>query len=64
MAFAIAAASACSRKDSPVEHMAMGEFVEGQDSFPRIRYFDTGRVSLNDRCAVRKVDDRGECGNV
>lgn len=47
--------AACSKKDRPVEHMALGEFVEAQDSFPRVRYFDTNLVSINDRCAVRMV---------
>jgi len=55
LAIGIAVAAACSKKDKPVEHMTMGEFVEAQDSFPHIRYFDTDKVSINDRCAVRKV---------
>ena len=51
----IALLAACSKKDKPAEYMALGEFVEAQDSFPRVRYFDTDLVSINDRCAVRKV---------
>lgn len=47
--------AACSKKDKAAEYMALGEFVEAQDSFPRVRYFDTDLVSINDRCAVRKV---------
>jgi hypothetical protein len=55
LVIAAALLAACSGKDKPVEHMAMGEFVEPQDSFPHIRYFDTQLVSINDRCAVRKT---------
>jgi hypothetical protein len=51
----VAVFAACSKKDKPVEYEALGEFVEAQDSFPRVRYFDTNLVSINDRCAVRKV---------
>lgn len=51
----IAMLAACSGKDKPAEYMALGEFVEAQDSFPRVRYFDTDLVSINDRCAVRMV---------
>lgn len=32
----------------------LGEYVSA-DSLPHIRYFEDGRVSLNDRCPVRKV---------
>ena len=38
-----------------VEHVAFGEYVNPLDSLPRVRYFETGLVTLNDRCAVRKV---------
>jgi hypothetical protein len=37
------------------EYMVMGEYVNAQDSLPRLRYFDGEQVSVNDRCAVRKV---------
>ncbi len=48
--------AACSKKDKTPQPGAVGEFVAGEeDSFPRIRYFDTGLVSLNDRCPVRKT---------
>jgi hypothetical protein len=51
------ALAACSRdKSAPVKHSAQGEFVgAAEDSFPRVRYFETNLVSINDRCAVRKV---------
>jgi hypothetical protein len=39
----------------PREYMALGEYVNPEDSLPRVRYFDGDQVSLNDRCAVRKV---------
>jgi hypothetical protein len=55
LAVGIALAAACSKKDKPAGQATMGEFVESQDSFPRIRYFDTDKVSINDRCAVRKT---------
>jgi hypothetical protein len=48
--------AACSKdKKEKMDHVVQGEFVEPQDSLPLIRYFDTGLVSLNDRCAVRKT---------
>jgi hypothetical protein len=37
------------------DYVVFGEFINPEDSLPRIRYFDGGLVSLNDRCAVRKV---------
>jgi len=37
------------------QYVVMGEYVAAQDSLPRLRYFDGEQVSLNDRCAVRKV---------
>jgi len=42
-------------KDAKVEYVAVGEYINPQDSLPRIRYFEGSQVSLNDRCAVRKV---------
>jgi hypothetical protein len=47
---------ACSKKskDGKKDYMVLGEYVS-QDSLPRLRYFDGNQVSLNDRCAVRKV---------
>ncbi|HEX5133663.1 MAG TPA: hypothetical protein VFX92_14405 [Candidatus Krumholzibacteria bacterium] len=48
--------AACSKdKSKPANYAIQGEFVSEQDSFPRLRYLDTGLVSINDRCAVRKV---------
>ena len=42
--------------DPKREYVAFGSFVAGGDSlFPRIAYFDGALVSVNDRCAVRKV---------
>ena len=38
-----------------VEYAALGEFVKAEDLLPRIRYFDGGLESANDRCPVRKV---------
>ena len=37
------------------QYMVMGEYANAQDSLPRLRYFDGEQISLNDRCAVRKV---------
>jgi len=42
-------------KEPAKEYVVMGEYVNPQDSLPRLRYFDDGLVTLNDRCAVRKV---------
>jgi len=54
---------ACSKQKQQAEkqpagekdYMVMGEYVNAQDSLPRLRYFDGNQVSLNDRCAVRKA---------
>jgi hypothetical protein len=67
MAVAVAV-FACSKKENhetasqeettpekKVEYVAFGEYVNPVDSLPRVRYFETGLVTLNDRCAVRKV---------
>lgn len=57
----IAVASACSKKEAAKteepakDYVVMGEFVNPQDTLPRLRYFEDNQVSLNDRCAVRKV---------
>lgn len=42
-------------KEPAKEYMVMGEYVNPQDSLPRVRYFEDSQVTLNDRCAVRKV---------
>lgn len=55
IALGVAVLAACSRKDKTPESMVLGEFVEAQDSFPHIRYFDGAQVSINDRCPVRKT---------
>jgi hypothetical protein len=41
--------------EKPVEYAAVGELVQPADSFPLVRYFEGNLLSLNDRCAVRKV---------
>lgn len=52
-------ALACSgqKKEAPpmMNHMVVGEYIQPEDSFPKLRYLETGLVSLNDRCAVRKT---------
>lgn len=54
-----AAALACADKEpevaEKVNHVVFGEFIQPEDSFPKIRYFEGGLVAPNDRCAVRKV---------
>ena len=67
LAATLAIGSACSKKqeskteeasihqEPEKDYLVMGEFVNAQDSLPRLRYFDGSQVSLNDRCAVRKV---------
>ena len=37
------------------EYVAFAEFVNEEDSLPRLRFFESGLVSLNDRCPVRMV---------
>ena len=37
------------------EYVVFGEYVNATDSLPRLRYFESDLVSVNDRCAVRKV---------
>jgi hypothetical protein len=49
------------KKDNAAEvrdakaYVAFAEFVNPEDSLPRLRYLDDGLVSVNERCAVRKV---------
>lgn len=52
---AVATALACADKEPEVAHVVFGEFIQPEDSFPQIRYFESGLVAPNDRCAVRKV---------
>lgn len=52
LSIAIVGLSTCSKRSHKGEY---GEYVQAQDSFPRIRYFDSNRLSLNTRCAVRKT---------
>ena len=49
-----AVANAQQKAPPKPEYLVVGEYVNPQDTLPRIRYFDGGQVSLNDRCAVRK----------
>ena len=36
-------------------HRVYAEFVSPEDSLPRLRYLESGQITLNDRCPVRKV---------
>ena len=47
--------TASEQKEPEKEYVVFGEFVNPQDTLPRVRYFDDNQVSINDRCAVRKV---------
>ncbi len=48
--------SACSKKGKDKHHyMELAEVISPEDSFPRLRYFETNLVTINDRCAVRKT---------
>ncbi len=53
------AALACAKDEQATEPprnlIVFGEYIQPEDSFPKIRYFEAGLVSPNDRCAVRKV---------
>jgi hypothetical protein len=35
--------------------MPFAEFISPADSLPRLRYLADGKITLNDRCPVRKV---------
>lgn len=53
-------ALACSNKEEAAkepekDYVVFGEFVNPQDTLPRVRYFEDSLVSINDRCPVRKV---------
>jgi hypothetical protein len=41
--------------EKPAEYSAVGALVQPADSFPLVRYFEGEQLSLNDKCAVRKV---------
>jgi len=48
--------STCSKKGKDAKHyVELAELISPEDSFPRMRYFDSNLVTINDRCAVRKV---------
>jgi hypothetical protein len=52
----ILAAVTCSKKDKGAkEYVELAELISPEDSFPRMRLFDSNLVTINDRCAVRKV---------
>jgi hypothetical protein len=55
-ALVVMVVSTCSKKDKDAKkYVELAEFVNPEDSLPRLRYFDSNLVTLNDRCAVRKV---------
>jgi hypothetical protein len=37
------------------EHVVFADYVNPRDSLPHLRYRESGIVSINDRCAVRRV---------
>jgi len=37
------------------KYVVLAEPVNPHDPWPRLRYFDTGLISINDRCAVRRT---------
>ncbi len=41
--------------DAMNKYALLAEPVNPQDPWPRLRFFDSGLVSINDRCAVRKT---------
>jgi hypothetical protein len=49
--------STCSKKGKDAKHhyVELAEVISPEDSFPRLRYYDSNLVTINDRCAVRKV---------
>lgn len=36
-------------------YVVFADYVNPEDSLPRLRFREDGQVSINDRCAVRKV---------
>jgi hypothetical protein len=58
LTIAAVAVLACAGQDGAqekVEYRVFGEYVQPEDSFPTVRYFETALVAPNDRCAVRKT---------
>ncbi len=51
----MAGQAALAQDTMPQENMIQGEFVAPADSFPRVRYFESDKITLNGRCPVRKV---------
>jgi hypothetical protein len=53
------ALSTCSKKSKDDKHnyVELAEVISPEDSFPRLRYFDSKLVTINDRCAVRKSSE-------
>jgi hypothetical protein len=41
--------------DPAVKHRILAQHVRPEEEFPRLRFFDSGLVSLNDRCPVRRT---------
>ena len=33
----------------------LAEYVDSQEEFPKLRFYDSGLVSMNDRCPVRRT---------
>ena len=38
-----------------VKHQILAEYVDSRNDFPRLRFYDSGLVTLNDRCPVRRT---------
>ncbi|MEE9229875.1 MAG: hypothetical protein V3U86_04145 [Acidobacteriota bacterium] len=38
-----------------VKHQILAEYLDSQDDFPKLRFYDSGLVSMNDRCPVRRT---------
>lgn len=53
-ALALACGGSGEAAKDTVAYTAFGEYAS-DDSLPRVRYFEDGQLSLNDRCAVRKL---------
>jgi len=54
----VIAVVACSKKKKEMgdkEYQVLAEYVSPEDSLPKLRFLDSGLVSINDRCAVRKT---------
>jgi hypothetical protein len=54
-ALALACAGGGEEADDTRRFVAFGEYAQKGDALPRVRYFEDGQLSVNDRCPVRRT---------